>query len=119
MRSKYLILSAVLAGFFVTNTAHAETVERLTGKDWLAVSEQRKLYFIFGTRESTEYQDVVFSHSVKEYIDFLDDKVSKNPELKEADMSRVFRSVVDEKESRNSISNGIKKDPKIQKIGMH
>ena len=101
MKSKRLLLIVALAGFLIAGAGRAETVEYLTGKDWKNISHQRKLYFIFGTEESPEYRGVIFSYSADEYTDLLDDKISKNPELKDTDMNEVFWSVIYENEPRN------------------
>ncbi len=77
----------------------AASSEPLTAQDWPNLSEQRKIYYLFAKRESPEYEGVLFTHSVADYIQIIDQKISKSPALKDEDMDEVFRSVVYENES--------------------
>ena len=97
MKHKLYILSIglLLLSALITAVAFSEP---LTSQEWPKVSEQRKLYYIFGKLESPEYQKIVFSHSAMDYVSLLDEAVSKRRELKDEDMDQIFQSVVYENE---------------------
>ena len=78
---------------------HSEASEHLTGKEWPGISEQRKLYFVFGKRESAEYQGVTFTHSVKDDIDYIDNKILKDPGLGGETLNNIYYSAVYEREA--------------------
>ena len=94
---KRLALIIALLAIF-SNPIWAAT-EKLTGKEWLKISEQRKLYYIFGKREEFQEKGVVFGHSAEDYIDFLNKKIRQNSSLESENVDNVFKNVVRENEA--------------------
>ena len=98
MKLRYFILPIALI-FVSVSVILAESGEHLKGQDWLKITEQRKIYYIFAKRESAEYADVVFTHSASDYIKLLDQALAGKSNLRDLDMDQVFRTVVYENEA--------------------
>ena len=92
---KKVIVGLLAVGLMTVSLATAKT-EPLSKDQWLKISEQRKLYFIFSKMEEFQGKGTVFNHSAQDYILFLDE-ASMTPQGS-SDMDSVFESVVHRKE---------------------
>ncbi len=82
---------AVVVGLlFCCITSHA-FAEKLTAADWKRITDQRKLYFVFASRERLQEEGAVFSRSAEAYVRLLDHEAeAARPE---DDMDMLFRSL--------------------------
>ena len=67
--------------------------EKLLGRDWLKISRQRKIYFIFAAEESFPAKGVTFKPA-GDYIELMDRKISGNPALRDKSADKIFHDVV-------------------------
>ncbi len=98
----YLPLQKTSAMEAKPKTAKAEThstPERLLGKDWLTISKQRKIYFIFAAEESFPKKGTPFK-PVNDYISLMDRKISNSPVLQNENAEQIFHDLVMESQAR-------------------
>ena len=94
---KHLLWAVILAGLLGFSAGASGTTEKLTAAEWPSLTEQRKLYYVFGAREHRQEEGVVFKHSAGDYLKWLDEKAD-DPKSKDAEMDTIFSSLVAENE---------------------
>jgi Ni/Co efflux regulator RcnB len=97
MKKLVLTILTISIAAFPLAGARAEA-EKLTGSDWSRISEQRKLYFIFGTMEEHQARGVVFTKTASDYLPLLDKKVSQDRDSGSRDMKLIFDLTMRENE---------------------
>ena len=78
---------------FLWNVQVVHAVEPLTAREWSSITEQRKIYYLFGMKEIYQDKGIVFTKPADEYLSLLD-AAAKQRISQDEDMDRIFWSVV-------------------------
>jgi hypothetical protein len=92
-----MILFLMFASIF---SIGAEAItEKISAKEWLDLTRQRKIYFVLGSMEDFQQEkQVVFRHTMDDYIQWMDSKILKMSG--QTDMNEIFSAIVAEKEKQ-------------------
>lgn len=82
--------SFVLFLLLISAACSASATEKLTASQWSHLSEQRKLYYVFGQMDRYEDDGIVFGEPARTYLDRLDAEVKTVPA--QTDMDDLFKS---------------------------
>ena len=93
---KKLILS-LLVFLCLTVAVVLAFTEKLTVKDWAKITHQRKIYFVLGSMEAFEEKGIVFTHTMDDYILWMDKETSKKANAE--NMDKVFADLVSANEA--------------------
>jgi hypothetical protein len=82
---------AIAGALLLVCAAAQASAEKLSAADWRRIPVQRKLYFVFASRERFQEEGTVFGRSAEEYVTLLDrEAASARPG---DDMDSLFRSL--------------------------
>lgn len=97
-----------------------QKTQRLTGKDWLLMSDPEKVVHALTAIETLQVKGVPFGKSPNDYIKAINNRLVDTPGLASADVTSILASIIYETEpaSRETLDQ-IKKKPEVKKIEMH
>jgi hypothetical protein len=103
-------LFLILSGFFLlgASAALADNIEDLTGKDWLAMTQAQKEFFVYTGIGGLERQEVVITRLPAYYIETLDKLIKLEPFYEKEYLENLFVFAVYESEPQSRV--------KIEKI---
>ena len=84
-------------GFLLAGSVEAST-EKLSAKDWAAITRQRKIYFILGSMEAFQEKGYIFRHTMDDYMTWMNQAAKSKSSAK--NMDDLFSKAVSSNEAK-------------------
>ncbi|GEM_PF-2975561 len=89
MRTRTLVLA-----FLAFASSVSADAEKLAGRQWKGLSEQRRIYYVFAMREKLQEKGIVFSVPAGDYPEMISATLRKTPAFLDLDLDDAFLETV-------------------------